>query len=207
MEEKLMVRSVLISALFAVSTIVPAVSQTGASESSAREQDVYAIYSQMLTNLTTSHGANTNERYLIMAATVPGTPGDPCIEPPADRAADFREVLSDFERRKDNPPRKLKREFTITKTYVLVSAEQVKKFVKSRRSSLKDDESSSDEFRGVTDLIQLSDVYFNPSRTLALSAISTWCGSLCARYEWKVFEKRPDGSWQELPWVSCITVS
>jgi hypothetical protein len=46
-----------------------------------------------------------------------------------------------------------------------------------------------DRFRGVSDYFTLSDVYFNQGRTLALTALSSWCGGLCAQSQWRVFEK------------------
>jgi hypothetical protein len=64
-----------------------------------------------------------------------------------------------------------------------------------------------ERFRGVTDLFTLSDVYFNPARTLALTAISTWCGGLCALYQWNVFEKVGPDRWEERGWVRCITIA
>jgi hypothetical protein len=42
----------------------------------AFDRDVYAIYSLMLTNPKTSHGQDTNPRYLIADTTVPRGAGD-----------------------------------------------------------------------------------------------------------------------------------
>src|SRR5207249_7916435 len=64
-------------------------------------------------------------------------------------------------------------------------------------------ESSIERFRDVSDLITLSDVYFNRRGTLALTAISTWCGPLCASYLWKVFDKLDNGKWEERRWIMC----
>lgn len=168
-----------------------------------REKDVYTIYSLMLTNPKTSHGPDSNERYLIRAATVPGTPRNPCVRPPKEREADFREVLADFERRSD-AARQLERKLSIQKPYVLLNADQVMQFIEKRTLNPKTRE---EQFRGVTDLYGLSDVYFNQRRTLALTAISSWCGSLCGFYQWKVFEKTDSGNWEELDWSTCMAVA
>ena len=64
---------------------------------SEREKDVYAIYSLMLTDVPTSHGADNNERYIIAATTAAGRPTPPCVLPPAERKAEFAEVLADYE--------------------------------------------------------------------------------------------------------------
>src|SRR5438876_12413537 len=57
------------------------------------------------------------------------------------------------------------------------------------------------------DLFWLGDVYFNQSHTLALTAISTYCGPLCGQTLWKIFEKSSTGQWEERPWVVCSAVS
>ena len=172
-----------------------------------REKDAYAIYSLMLTNPRTSHGPDDNERYLIAGTTAPPYPPEPCVRPPKERDADFRQVLADYERRKATP-RQLKRFLSISKPYVLLTADQKQEFIKSRSLGRKiGSDAESEQFRGVTDLFTLSDVYFNERRTLALTAISTWCGSLCAQYQWKVFEKLDTGKWEERQWISCFTIA
>ena len=173
---------------------------------SEREKDVYAIYSMMLTNPRTSHGPDDNERYLIAMATAPGYPREPCVQAPKEREADFRETLADYERRKGTP-RQLKRTLSIRKPYVLLSADEVKEFISARSSHRTGSETATEQFRGVTDLFTLSDVYFNQRGTLALTAISTWCGWLCGLYQWKVFEKTDTGKWEERQWVGCVSVA
>lgn len=179
------------------------------STDSDREKDVYAIYSLMLTNPQTSHGPDDNERYLIATTTAPGVPREPCVRPPKerkDREADFREVLADFER-SEARPRQLRRALSIQKPYVLLSADEVREFQEAR-SLIKNRPGSTDErFRGVTDLFTLSDVYFNQRRTLALTAISSWCGNLCGLYQWKVFERLETGKWEDTHWPACFTIA
>jgi uncharacterized membrane protein (DUF373 family) len=92
------------------------------SPGSEREKDVYAIYSLMLDNPGTSHGPDNNERYLIASTTAARRLQDSCVVPPRERAADFREVLADYERWKDKP-RELKPAFAIRKPYLLLSAD------------------------------------------------------------------------------------
>jgi hypothetical protein len=159
----------------------------------------------MLTNPKTSHGPDDNERYLIADTTAPAHPPEPCITPPKERQNEFREVLSDYERRKGKP-RELKPLFAIRKPYLLLNAEEVKAFHADRRIT-PERRAPDERFRGVTDLFTLSDVYFNDAHTLALTAISTWCGSLCALYQWKVFEKVGTDGWVERQWVGCITIA
>jgi hypothetical protein len=171
----------------------------------ARRADTYAIYSLLMTNPETSHGADDNEIYLIGDTTVSGTPKVPCVRPPAESAARFGEVLADFEARKDTPVR-LESAFQIPKPYRLLNAAEVEEFY-TRYATVGTSGSRAQGSVKVSDLFRLSDVYFNHDRTLALTAISTWCGSLCAIYQWKVLEKTADGRWEERPWTSCFAVA
>lgn len=173
----------------------------------AADKDVYAIYSLMLTKPATSHGKDDNARYLIQETTHPGNPERPCVQPPKEREAEYREVLADFERRK-NTQRKLERKFEIPKSYILLSAEDADEFARSRMSPHLNEPPESDErFQGVVDLITLTNVFFNPQRTLAVTQISTWCGGLCGLWLWKVFEKSMSSEWRELSWSTCMVVS
>lgn len=164
------------------------------------ERDVYEIYSLMLSNPDTSHGPDTNPRYLIEGTTGPGYPDEPCVHAPADEAERFAEVLRDFSRRRSTP-RVLRRALSIKKSYVLLKPTDVRVF--KQRSQPRIDE---EPFRGVQDIFTLSDVYFDKNRSLALTAISSWCGNLCGLYQWKVFKKER-GKWEEQPWAGCAAIA
>lgn len=189
--------------LLAISTAAQGFQQQTSPADPEREKDVYAIYSQMLTNPQTSY--YNNERYLIAKTTSPRYPKEPCVRPPKSRAAEWREVLADFERRKDTP-RKLERALSISKPYELLNADEIKEFIAARVAGIRS-ETESEKFRGVTDLFTLSDVYFNRRRTLALTSISTFCGGVCGLMSWKVYEKSDTGEWVERPWGLCTTMS
>ena len=105
--------------------------QATSSPDSDREQDVYALYSLMLTNPQTSHGAYTGERFLIADTTGPGYRKDPCVRPPKEREAEFGQVLADYEHRKATP-RQLKPSLVIDKPYTLLTSDQVKEFQQAR---------------------------------------------------------------------------
>lgn len=172
---------------------------------SESDKDAYLIYSLMLTNPETSHGLDNDERYLVAATTAPGRPSQPCVVPPKEYQADFREVLTDYELRKGKA-RDLKPAFSILKPYSLLPADEVKAFMKERWPT-PEPKLPDARFHGVTDLFTLSDVYFNQRHTLALTGMATWCGSLCGSYRWKVFEKLGTGKWEERSWVACMTIS
>jgi hypothetical protein len=187
-------------------TVLLIVAGTALGADAAREKDVYA-FSLMLSGPHTSGWSGNNARYLIAETTEPGMPRDPCVTPPKKRAGEYREVLADFESRKDTP-RRPERKFELSKTYLLLSADDVKKFERLRMTVVLNEPPEVDErFRGVVHLFTLTDVYFNPKGTLALTAIGAWCGALCGLWQWKVFEKSAIGEWHELQWQVCTVVS
>ena len=171
-----------------------------------RENDVYRIYSLLMTNVRTSHGADNNPRYLIAASTHSETARQPCVRPPKERETEFREVLMDFEGRKETQ-RTLTRQLSVRKPYELLTAGQVKAFQSERGWPKPDQRRLDAQYEGVTDLFILSNVYFSKNGRLALTAVSSWCGGLCGQHEWKVLEKLPTGVWQEQPWVTCFTIA
>jgi hypothetical protein len=172
---------------------------------SERESDVYKIYSILLTGPSTSHGPDNNTRYIISDVTAVVGTQTPCVRPPQGGEAEFAEVLADFEARR-NTPRKLKRQMTIPKAYDLLTPEQSKEFIQDR-SIRPGAVERNPKYDGVVDLFTLSDVWFSRDGKLALTAISTFCGSLCGQHQWNVFEKMPNGDWQQRNWITCFTIA
>ena len=177
-----------------------------ASVESIREKDVYAIYSLVLAKPNTSRGAHPDERYAIAATTRPAYPREqqPCVRPPKEREEDFRGVLTEYERSRSTT-RELKSKFSLPKPYALLSASEVDQFLK-QRSSPRIGETAEPTLPDATFLFQLTDVYFNPDRTLAMTGISGLCGGLCGFFEWTVFEKLNTGKWERRNWVTCSTI-
>jgi hypothetical protein len=169
-----------------------------------REKEVYRIYSLLMTNPRTT-GPGDNSRYLISAMTRVQHEM-PCVRPPRDYKAEFAEVLADFKTRRATT-RVLKRDLSLSKPYELLSAEQGEAFEKERGWPNPEAGEPNPLFKDVTDVFTFSDVYFSKNGRLALTAISSWCGVLCALHQWKVLRKFPTGEWQEQPWVYCYTIS
>lgn len=162
----------------------------------ARRADTYAIYSQLLANPQTSHGADDNEMYLIGGTTVPGTPAEPCVQAPPDRAQRWAEVLADYRTRKSRQVT-IQPELRIGKPYRILPTADIAEFDAARKVVT----------AHVSDFFRLTDVYFDKSRTMALVQISTWCGDLCAQWQWKVLEKAGGDTWRERQWVTCATMA
>lgn len=169
-----------------------------------RKSDVYAIYSLMMTDPKTSHGENNNVVYLIADTTVPGVPRQPCGRVPPEYQHAFDEVMADFNARKNNTAT-LVPAFNISHPYKLLNASDVADFIELHTLGRTPYIKNTDELlRKTPDLWRLTDVYFNGNHTLALTAISTFCGGLCGMMSWKIFEKTEDGAWKERPWVTCF---
>jgi len=171
-----------------------------------RKADIYAIYSLMMTNPTTSHGPGGNDILLIRNKTVRGTPRVPCVGPPPSSPyeRDFAEVLADYNLRMDEGPVALGYALNIPKNYLLLNETECGEFMKTRE--LPPTREIPERFRFSKDLFGLTDVFFNRRRTLALTGFSTWCGLLCGGYFWMVFEKTNAG-WQQLPWQACRVIA
>lgn len=182
----------------------------GFQQGNKQQTDVDAIYSLMLLHPETSHGPDNNSIYLIRDNTVPGTPQEPCVRPPDSEAARWAEVMADFAQRQ-NIPRKLEPTFHISKPFQLLSTAECDAFRRAKGRLSPPLPSAppvtEERFQKATDLFSLTDVYFDRNHTLALTAISTWCGSLCGRYAWKVFEKGKDGKWEARDWITCTAMS
>ncbi len=171
-----------------------------------QEKDVYDIYSLLLDHPKTSHGPDNNPRILIAETTVPGFPKEPCVTPPKEREVEFQEVWADF-RTRSFTQRKLKPAFSLAKPYFLLGSEEAAAFEKDHSGIRELGAARNPQFEGVADLFRLSDVYFNNRRTLALTAVATWCGGLCRLMRWVALEKQKDGRWQELPWIGCSAIA
>jgi hypothetical protein len=180
----------LVSALLASAGLACGFQQTGL------QKDTYDIYSLLFTNTQTSHGADNNPVYLIADTTVPGTPAEPCVAPPADWKEKFAEVMADFARRKDERTR-LVRQFNIAKPYRLVDSAEARRALSLSLSAHEE-----------TYWFSVGNVYFDRGRTIALTYLSSVCGGLCGTFRWRVFVRDPAGRWSDRSsWVNCVTMA
>jgi hypothetical protein len=168
-------------------------------EQADREGDTYSIYSLLLTNLQTSHGPDGNPRFLVVDTTVRGVPERPCFDRRSLGKSRIAEILSDFDERK-NRRQKLKRELVIAKPYELLTESEAAQFRKPGAGVL-----SRGRYSGVTDLFSFSNVYFDKARTLAVAQVASWCGNVCGLWQWTMLEKQRDGSWKQVPGLSCTS--
>jgi len=200
--------------LFAILAILPnSVAQEQPGIPSVSHADIYAIYSTMISNYAEA-GRESTVALAPSTGPVSGAllkGGSPCVVPPEQYASRWREVLADFNARRDKPVA-LVRDLMISKPYIFVTADESAAFVATRpglpsRTPTTPPPEIPPRLQGVTHIITLNDVYFSNDRTLALTGIANYCGGLCAKAEWRLYEKR-DGSWAEVrPASMCMMVA
>jgi len=174
-----------------------------------RRQDVYAIYSVMMSYPPSLIYKNDDVGAAVLAIAsvmTPAMPNKPCIVPPSEYAVRWTEVLADFDARKD-APRTLDRDLKILKPYVYLNPDEVRGYVNPRRVTPSEPlaETATQEKKEV---FTLSDVYFNRDGTLALTGLRIWCGNLCESARWSIFEKTSNGEWKQVrPESNCYQVA
>jgi len=185
----------------------------------ARNQDVYAVYSVLMTNPPVI-GGDSNKTYAIAALTTPANldrGNDPalpeeirrmvagCDAPPPGYEDQWQEILAEFRSRSDAPVPML-RELKITKPYIYLTDEEGGVF-KSVHNSTNAPIGPNAQFGGAVAVVSLSNVYFNRNRTLAVVRISSSCGMLCGQGERKIYEKTAT-AWREVTGgVRCVVSS
>lgn len=184
----------LLGLVFAFTTVGGTQQAQTSNPEDARRQDVYAIYSILMSNPPTGFAWDINSLYAIAAVTSPAFPfprnSSPCIVPPVGYEARWNELLEEFNARK-NIPATLTRELKIEKPYILLTEEEI-----ARIGVLP---SADPKLPGAKLLFHLSDVYFDRQRTIAVTGISTsHCGGRCSYGTWKIYGRRADGTWSEL---------
>jgi hypothetical protein len=122
---------------------------------------------------------------------------------PAAYYASRNEILAEYAAGRGSavtllPPLKIK------KPYQLLTPDEVAEFIEIHRLRRTPVPNPNPTFAKAADLYYLGDVYFNSGRSLALTSLTSFCGSLCGATNWKVFEKTTRGVWEQRPeWVSC----
>ena len=154
--------------------------------------ETYEIYSALLSDPSVSH-SDRNSKYVIADRTLVSkqmadTPDTPCLRTPQLSPENLAQIMSDFRRHKDvRVP--LQRIFSLSKPYVLLSPQQIVEFEKRPSPP-----PAADPDSGAQDLIRLSNVFFNQSRTVAMVYVSARCGGLCGEWGWRVLQKTSSGT-------------
>jgi hypothetical protein len=175
--------------------------------SAAQRRDAYAVYSSIL--------SSSDELLLIEATTLTVRYGAPisidCVVPPVEDQARFKEVMADFNLRKDIPS-VLEREFTLNRPYQLLSSNDAKVFLYDAVLAApqvlpaggKAPTNPNPLFPRARRVFRLADVFFDQSRSLALTYLAEMTTTMVGSGAWKVLSKTESGQWQEArTWQTC----
>ena len=185
-------------------------------EDPARQRDVDSVYEAFLANLPSGLSAGPGTVYAVSLETNPISPiwlsplkpsGDTaldsflqtlaarCGEPPQGYESKWEEVRADLDRR-GNAPAAVNRGLKVPGSLALVKPDEVSAFsaAQSRLSP-----------QGRVSVLKLGNVYFNRDRTLAVTSISSTCGTLCGHSERRVYQRELNGPWYEVQSASkCV---
>jgi hypothetical protein len=194
----------------------------------AQTDDAYAIYSDLIakTPVVRSGAGNVptdDQIYLIDGTTIKdrdgyGPPGarslftaEACMKVPPVDDAGFREILGDYNLRK-NTPAALKRQFTFSKPYQLLSSVEADRFLrealesnpKVKAPNVTPPPNKNPLYQKSKRVFRLGDVYFNISRTLAVVFFSVYTTPQEGTGSWRAFRKAANGQWQtNNAWSTC----
>lgn len=185
--------------------------ETGNGSSPLRDaEDRYAVYSAILSHPPLSH-PDQNAKSAIAETTIPVKDGTTtlqavCTEIPHMRSESWAQLQRDFAQHNDRPVL-LKRAFSLTKPYVLLSAQQVTEF-EGRRTTLivpTDPPGAVAASPNIeaADLFRFSRVFFDDPHQVAMVYVSVWCGMLCGLWGWHILEKTSTHHWREIPNANC----
>lgn len=172
--------------------------------------ETYAVYSAILANPPLSHH-DDNTMYAIRDTILASqdrieAPKTACAEIPEVSSESLAQIVSDFEQHK-NAPVRLKRALSLSKPYVLLSPQQAGEFESWNQSPRIQTDPPSlravNPYSGAHDLIQLSGVFFDRFKRVAMVYMSARCGTLCGLWGWHILEKRSSGRWQEITTARC----
>ena len=195
-----MIRRRLIAAVLGISAgIAFAQPNPDPTHLTARQQDVYAIYSMLMPGAVLANlGSSQNQRWAIADTTVNDKDINPALAPeaalkaPNDHPRRFHDAVLDYEQRRGER-QTVVRAFHLDRPYTLLTASDLQGF-RATRTAAAPDSASTRNYSGYPGINYFSDVYFNPQRNAALVYQLAWCGNFCSQGEWVYLEKH-DGHW------------
>ncbi len=156
--------------------------------------DSYAIYSLLLSGGGLRNMSPRRDQHLAIAGETvsfddmnPAVEPDSALEPPAESANAFQQVLQDFRNRRQERVQ-LDHRLKLDRPYTLLSLNEMAEFRTGPPAAA---QSLTAIYGGIT---RFSEVYFDTAQTAALVYIDQVCATPCAKGQWIYLEKR-DGQW------------
>jgi len=174
-----------------------AAAQTSVATKTYDVADAYRIYNVLLPH-EESYGF-AKGTLIIQEETVSNrVASEPCVTPEA--ASRFKDAIADYKSLNQKQMR-LKRQFQIEKAYEVVSSDTIETLLKDGGW-----DRFYKRFPDSGGYIIMSAVGFNKEMTRAIVYTGSSCGGLCGSWRFHLVEKI-DGTWKEVPGVSCSMVS
>lgn len=185
----------------------------------AQSADAYAIYSSLIAKSPVVRAGPGNiptddQIYLIDGTTATdrngfGPPGarslftaEACMKVPPLDDASFREILADYNLRK-NSAVTLKRLFTFSKPYQLLTVAEVDRFLREAMETTQT-ANRNPFYQKSKRVFRLGDMYFNKNRTLAVVFFSVYTTPADGSGSWRAFRKAANGQWEtNNSWSTC----
>lgn len=178
----------------------PATTPTPIPMPSDRAADSYAIYSLLLPSNAIEWGEAPRTFWLVEDRTsIHGLDPKEAIQAPKGREPDLQALLDDFDRHRGEVIA-LSADGFRTELPVRLADEAARKRYQSSVLFGSANAAAKAEFDGSAGMHSFSQVYFNPSHTLAMAYFGMYCGGLCGQSTWVVLERK-DGKWARLPWT------
>lgn len=192
-----------------------------------RTEESYTIYSQLLPGNQIEWGNVPRTQWLIEDVTKAVALESPCssggmmagmmnphqsIRAPEARQAEFAEVLADFDAHCHDRYQLEASRFHLELPVRMMNEDARRRYVEGvvhympPANDIMRAPATPNEFKGAAGMHSFATVYFNRSRTLAMTEIGMYCGGLCGMWRWVVLEKT-NGQWKVLPWVHGYTIS
>lgn len=163
----------------------------------ARRDDVYSIYSVLMTNPPIAI-RGINESTLMIAGQTPRQSSSndlqQCITLPAEYQTSWGEVLMEINQNA-NAVETIEPRLKISKRYLVLTPGEVADFMFNWGRRPEYQKPLDPKYQGAKQLYFLGKVFFNHDRTLAVTEISVGCGDLCGVSGWRVFERKPGFDW------------
>jgi hypothetical protein len=128
------------------------------------------------------------------------------ITAPADRNAEWNDVLNDYDVHCHNVILLQGEKFHANIRVHMLDEAARKRYQAAQFGAARKDTDKANEFANAAGMHRFSEVYFSADHHLAMVEQGMWCGGLCGNWSWVVLEHK-DGKWVILPWVHSFMMS
>jgi hypothetical protein len=171
-----------------------------------RAPDSYSVYAAALRNAIWNHPDETNTYFISDRTGQTYNVGVECVHAPEGDTSALSQAVADF-RAQQGKVYQLRDEFNFKERKLRLLTPREENPLQKRLSGLSPAAPiSATSLKEATDVIRLSNIGFSRDRSLAIVAVSNYCGSLCGGEKWHIF-KRDGNGWVEREFDGCTAIS